>query len=56
MRKCWLMCRRTTPQKHVEPSPLGFGPLVRLHTEKIAAAINTATPGSYAEVQIPCKL
>jgi hypothetical protein len=28
-------------------------PLVRLHTAKIAAAINAATPGSYAEVQIP---
>jgi len=28
-------------------------PLVRLHTEKIAAAVNAATPGSYAEVQIP---
>ncbi|MBI3644469.1 MAG: hypothetical protein HY233_00655 [Acidobacteriales bacterium] len=30
-------------------------PLVRLHTAKIAAAINAATPGSYAEVQIPYK-
>jgi predicted nuclease of predicted toxin-antitoxin system len=30
-------------------------PLVRLHTEKIAAAVNAATPGSYAEVQIPHK-
>jgi hypothetical protein len=28
-------------------------PLVRLHTEKIAAAVNAAAPGSYAEVQIP---
>lgn len=27
-------------------------PLVRLHTARIAAAINAATPGSYAEVQI----
>jgi hypothetical protein len=30
-------------------------PLVRSHVEKIAAAINAATPGSYAEVQIPRK-
>ena len=28
-------------------------PRVRLHLEIIAAAINAATPGSYAEVQIP---
>ncbi len=28
-------------------------PLVRLHAEKIAAAVNAATPGSYLEVQIP---
>ncbi len=28
-------------------------PLVRLHLEKIAAAVNAATPGSYAEVEIP---
>jgi hypothetical protein len=28
-------------------------PLVRLHVTRIAAAINAATPGSYAEVQIP---
>jgi hypothetical protein len=30
-------------------------PLVRLHTKKIAAAVNAAAPGSYAEVQIPFK-
>jgi hypothetical protein len=30
-------------------------PVVRLHTAKIAAAVNAATPGSYAEVQIPGK-
>jgi hypothetical protein len=28
-------------------------PLVRLHTAEIAAAVNAAKPGSYAEVQIP---
>jgi hypothetical protein len=28
-------------------------PVVRLHTAEIAAAINAATLGSYAEVQIP---
>jgi hypothetical protein len=28
-------------------------PLVRLHTTEIAAAVNAATPGSYAEVHIP---
>jgi hypothetical protein len=28
-------------------------PLVRLRVEKIAAAVNAATPGSYAEVEIP---
>jgi hypothetical protein len=28
-------------------------PVVRLHTEKIAAAVNAAVPGSYAEVNIP---
>jgi hypothetical protein len=28
-------------------------PLVRLHTDKIAAAVNAAAPGSYVEVQIP---
>jgi hypothetical protein len=30
-------------------------PLVRLHTAKVAAVVNAATPGSYAEVQIPSK-
>jgi hypothetical protein len=30
-------------------------PLVKLHIEKIAAAINSAMPGSYAEVNIPYK-
>jgi hypothetical protein len=30
-------------------------PLVRLHVAKIAAAVNVATPGSYAEVHIPHK-
>lgn len=30
-------------------------PLVRLHTAKIAAAVNAATPGSYAEIEIPYK-
>ena len=28
-------------------------PLVRLHLDKIAAAVNAATPGSYTEVDIP---
>jgi hypothetical protein len=28
-------------------------PLVRLHIERIAAAVNAATPGSFAEVEIP---
>lgn len=28
-------------------------PVVRLHLEKIAAVVNAATPGSYAEVDIP---
>jgi hypothetical protein len=28
-------------------------PLVRLHLERIAAAVSAATPGSYAEVDIP---
>jgi hypothetical protein len=28
-------------------------PLVRLHLEQIAEAVNAATPGSYAEVEIP---
>ncbi len=28
-------------------------PVVRLHVEKIAAVVNAATPGSYAEVEIP---
>ena len=28
-------------------------PLVRLHTAKVVAAINAATPGSYSEVDIP---
>jgi hypothetical protein len=30
-------------------------PLVRLHTDKIAAAINAAAPGTYVEVRIPDK-
>ena len=30
-------------------------PVVRLHVAKIAAAVNAATPGGYAEVQIPHK-
>jgi len=28
-------------------------PVVRLHLDEIAAAINAATPGSYIEVEIP---
>jgi hypothetical protein len=28
-------------------------PLVRLNTEKVAAAVNVAMPGSFVEVQIP---
>ncbi len=28
-------------------------PLVRLHLERIAAAVNAAAPGSYVEVDIP---
>jgi hypothetical protein len=28
-------------------------PLVRLHLDRIAAAVNAATPGSFAEVDIP---
>jgi len=28
-------------------------PVVRLHIERITAAVNAATPGSYAEVVIP---
>jgi hypothetical protein len=28
-------------------------PLVSLHLDKIAAAVNAATPGSYTEVDIP---
>jgi hypothetical protein len=30
-------------------------PLVRLHTERIADAVNSAIPGSYVEVEIPFK-
>ena len=30
-------------------------PVVRLHPEKIVAAVNAATPGSYTEVDIPLK-
>jgi hypothetical protein len=30
-------------------------PLVRLHLDRIAAAVNSATPGSYAVVEIPFK-
>ena len=28
-------------------------PVVKLHIEKIAAAVNAATPGSYIEVDLP---
>jgi hypothetical protein len=28
-------------------------PVVKLHLEKIADAVNAATPGSYAEIYIP---
>ena len=28
-------------------------PVVKLHLDKIAAAVNAATPGSFAEVDIP---
>jgi hypothetical protein len=28
-------------------------PIVRLHLDKVAAAVNAATPGSYTEVEIP---
>jgi hypothetical protein len=28
-------------------------PVVRLHGEKIAAVVNAATPGSYAEIELP---
>jgi hypothetical protein len=30
-------------------------PIVRLHSERIAAAVNAAAPGSYTEVNIPAK-
>jgi hypothetical protein len=30
-------------------------PVVRLHIERIAAAVNAAAPGSYTEVNIPVK-
>jgi hypothetical protein len=30
-------------------------PMVKLVAEKIAAAVNTAQPGSYAEVDVPFK-
>jgi hypothetical protein len=30
-------------------------PVVKLHVEKIAAAVTAATPGSYAEVELPEK-
>ena len=30
-------------------------PMVRLHLDKIVAAVNACTPGSYAEVEIPFK-
>jgi hypothetical protein len=30
-------------------------PLVRLHLESIAAAVNACTPGSYSEIDIPFK-
>jgi len=29
-------------------------PLVKLHLDKIAAVVDAAAPGSYAEVDIPC--
>ena len=28
-------------------------PVLRLHVERVAAAVNAATPGSYTEVEIP---
>jgi hypothetical protein len=28
-------------------------PMVRLHVEKVVAAVNAAAPGSYVEVEIP---
>jgi hypothetical protein len=30
-------------------------PVVKLHVEKIAAAVEAATPGSYVEVEIPAE-
>jgi hypothetical protein len=30
-------------------------PMVRLHLDKIVAAVNACTPGSYTEVEIPFK-
>jgi len=30
-------------------------PVVRLHLDRIAAAVNGATPGSYTEVDIPSR-
>jgi hypothetical protein len=30
-------------------------PIVKLHLDKISAAVNAATPGSYTEVDIPFK-
>jgi hypothetical protein len=30
-------------------------PLIELNTDKIAAAVNAAEPGSYVEVQIPSR-
>jgi hypothetical protein len=28
-------------------------PVLRLHVERVVAAVNTATPGSYTEIEIP---
>jgi hypothetical protein len=30
-------------------------PIVRLHVERVVAAVNAATPGSYTEVEIPIR-
>jgi hypothetical protein len=30
-------------------------PIVRLYVERVAAAVNAATPGSYTEVEIPIR-
>jgi hypothetical protein len=52
-----VRCQQNLAERKISIVVLGQSPwwLVRQHLEAIVDAVNAATPGSYAEVEIPFK-